>query len=410
MENPTVTASGKRLLSRGEFCALIAYMISLVALAIDVMLPVLDEIGTELGTTNPNEAQFIIGMLYVGLAIGQLLYGPVSDTTGRKPTIYVGLGIFMIGCVLSAMAQNFETMLAGRFLQGLGVGGPRIVAMSIVRDLYSGRAMAQLTSIIMGFFIVVPALAPALGQGILMFTNWRMIFVIMLILAILVALWLGIRQPETLSPLHRREFSISNLLDGALEFLRTRISLWYTIAAGIIYGAFYSYLVTSPQIFKDQFGIVDQFPIYFGAIALLLGGAGLVNASLVMRLGMRKLCRTALIIQAGTSFAFLLIAIFMGGSLTLPLFLVWACIAFFMMGLLFGNFNAIAMEPLGHIAGIGAALVGSLATMISMIIGTIIGQLYNETVFPLIGGFAILGMLSLFVMRMADRKLEDEIV
>jgi len=400
----------KRTLSRGEFCALTAYMMSLVALAIDIMLPVLDEIGTELGTTEPNQPQFIIAFLFGGLMIGQLIYGPASDTTGRKPAIFTGLVIFVIGCLISATAQTFETMLVGRFIQGFGVAGPRIVSIAIVRDLYAGRAMARITSIIMAFFILVPAIAPALGQQIINYAHWRMIFYIMILLAAGIAVWYGFRQPESLPRSERRKFSLHKLWDGAKEVFLTRVSLWYTVAAGFIYGAFLSYLFTSPQIFKDQFGIIDGFPYYFGALALVLGAAGFVNAKLVMNLGMRKLCRWALTAQAIGSFSTLLIAFIGGGSISLPVFLIWGVLAFFTMGLLFGNFNAIAMEPLGHIAGIGSAFVSFISTGISLVIGQSLGWAYNGTVYHLLAGFGCLAVVSIIVMRLADRKLEAEVI
>jgi DHA1 family bicyclomycin/chloramphenicol resistance-like MFS transporter len=410
MDNAIDISKPKPTLSLGEFCALTAYMMSLVALAIDIMLPVLDEIGAELGAPDANASQLIIGVLFAGLAIGQCLWGPVSDSTGRRLAIYMGLVIFILGCVVSAVAQNFETMLAGRFLQGFGVAGPRIVSVAIVRDLYAGRAMARITSIIMAFFILVPAIAPALGQGIISVADWRMIFYIMIGLAILISIWYGVRQPETLLVGARRKFSFRKLWEGAREVFGTRVSLWYTVAAGIIYGAFISYLLTSPQIFEDLFGIEEKFPIYFGALALVLGGAGFVNSKLVMRLGMRKLCQWALRAQVSVSLIAVILAVFSGGTLALPIFLIWATVVFFMMGLLFGNFNAIAMEPLGHIAGIGAAFVGFVSTMISVTIGGLIGQAYDGSVYSLLGGFFILGVLSLIVMHLADRKLEAEII
>lgn len=400
----------KRTLSRGEFCALTAYMMSLVALAIDIMLPVLDEIGADLGATQPNEPQLIIAFLFGGLMVGQLIYGPASDSIGRKPAIFSGLVLFVVGCVVSALAQSFETMLAGRFIQGLGVAGPRIVSIAIVRDLYAGRAMARITSIIMAFFILVPALAPALGQWIIMFAPWRMIFYAMIVLAAIIAIWYGIRQPETLPPQARRKFSAKKLWEGAREVFMTRVSLWYTVAAGIIYGAFLSYLFTSPQIFNDQFQIVENFPYYFGALALVLGAAGFVNSKLVMTMGMRKLCQWALTAQAIVSFAAFCIAFIGSGSISLPVFLAWGAVAFFTMGLLFGNFNAIAMEPLGHIAGIGSAFVSFISTGISLVIGQSLGWTYNGTVYPLLAGFAVLAIVSIIVMRLADRKLEAEII
>ena len=400
MSEPSIA----RKLSLPEFAALTAAMISMVALSIDIMLPVLDVIAVEMGEHNENAAQRMIIALFIGLATGQLLYGPVSDTTGRKPAIAVGFAIFIGGTIVCLLAKDFNTMLLGRFLQGLGAAAPRIVAMSIVRDLYSGREMAQVTSIIMGFFIMVPAIAPLLGQLIVNVAHWHMIFYVLLGQAVMVWVWFAARQQETLHPEFRRDFSLVQIGRRALEVLTTRISFWYTLAAGIVFGAFIGYLVASPQIFDDLYGIDDNFPYYFGGLAIVIGSASLFNARLVVRLGMRRLCLMAVSAQMLVSAVFLLAAWINGGLLPLPVFMVWAAIAFFMMGFLFGNFNAIALEPLGHIAGIGAAIVGSLSTFFSMGLGWLIGRAYDETLLPLLGSFTVLGLVSLLIMKWADRE------
>jgi len=389
---------------------MMAYMISLVALAIDAMLPVIDIIGQDLGVTDPNQPQLIIGMLFLGLAIGQVIYGPVSDSVGRKPAIFFGLGLFSFGCVLTMFAQDFNVMLLGRFLQGLGVAGPRIVSTAVVRDVYAGRAMAQVTSFIMSFFIVVPALAPLLGQWVADMWNWRAIYFALLAMAVIVSLWYGLRQGETLHPEFRRKFSVQNMIESFIEALKFRVTFGYSLAAGIVYGSFLAYLMTSPQLFEDVFGITHNFPYYFGALAICIGSASFVNARLVMGLGMRKLCTWALLAKAVWSGLFFVIVVALsktGNTLPLPAFMLWAGFSFFLLGILFGNVNAIAMEPVGHIAGVGSAVVGSLSGFVSLGIGTLIGQSYAGTVLPLIGGFALLAPISLLVMNWADDGHED---
>ena len=395
---------GPKQLGLIEFSALMAFLISIVAMSIDIMLPVIDVVGEELGAPHENSPQLIIIYLFTGLGFGQLIYGPISDTTGRKPAIQVGFVFFIAGTLLSIFAKDFNTMLAGRFLQGFGAAAPRIVSMAIIRDLYSGRAMGQITSVIMGFFIIVPAIAPAIGQAIVMFAPWRVIFYVLMGQAILGALWFGFRQVETLRPEYKKPFSIRVILQGAWEVFSNRISFWYTLAAGIIFGAFVGYLVSSPQIFEDVYGITDRFPLYFGALAIAIGSAALFSARLVMKFGMRRLCMSALTLQATTSLVFLAVALSQGGQLSLTLFMTWAAICFFLMGFLFGNFNAIAMEPLGHIAGVGAAMVGGISTFISLSIGKRIGHEYDGTVMPLIIGFACLGLISIAIMKWADRS------
>lgn len=395
--------TSRRNLSLPEFAALTAAMISMVALSIDIMLPVIEEIAVEMGERGGNSAQMIIISLFVGLAIGQFLYGPVSDTVGRKPAIGVGFGVFIVGTIICILAKDFDSMLFGRFLQGLGAAGPRIVSMSIVRDLYEGREMAKITSIIMGFFILVPALAPAIGQLIVNIAPWRTIFYVLLAQGILVLIWFSWRQDETLHPEYKQKFSLIHIGKRMWEFLTTRVSFWYTMAAGIVFGAFIGYLVTSPQLFKDLYGIDEKFPYYFGGLALVIGSASLFNARLVERLGMRKLCLMAVVTQMLVSAVFFILAWQNGGHLSLNIFMIWGVISFFMLGFLFGNFNAIALEPMGHMAGIGAAMVGSVSTFLSLGLGRFIGGLYDQTLLPLLGSYTVLGFISIIIMKWADR-------
>lgn len=387
----------------GEFVVLMALLISLVALSIDAMLPALSEIGGELGVQRSNDSQLVVSGLLLGLAAGQLIYGPLSDSVGRKPAIYGGLVLFAIGCLLSIASWNFSAMLAGRFLQGLGAAGPRIVTIALVRDQYEGRAMARIMSLVMAVFIIVPAIAPALGQGVLLFAHWRMIFVILLLLALVAFIWFGLRQKETLAASLRRPLSLRGIAKGVLETLAERCALGYTLAAGLIFGAFVGYLNSAQQIFQELFALGEQFPLYFGALALAIGGASYLNARLVMRHGMRPLSWRALQVLSGLSLVYFGVAYVAAGQPPLWTLMVWGITAFFCMGILFGNFNAMAMESMGHIAGVAAAVVGSLTTVISLILGTWIGQIYDGTVLPLVGGFTVLGVGALLVMHWTER-------
>lgn len=388
----------------GEFVSLMALMTSLVALSIDAMLPALADIGRELNTTDANQPQLVVSMLFLGLALGQVIYGPLSDSIGRKTPIYAGLAIYLVGSILCVFAWSFTAMLVGRFLQGLGVAGPRIVTLALVRDQYEGRAMARIMSLIMAVFIIVPALAPALGQGILTIADWRAIFGLLLTLAAVAFLWFSIRQPETLPRSRRLPWSAGRLAAGFLETLRNRVATGYAISAGLVLGGFIGYLTTAPQIFQTQYGLGAQFPIYFGLLSLAIGAASLLNARMVMRFGMQLLSRRALQMQCVASALFVAYAWFETGGLPLWALMVWGSIAFFCHGLLFGNLNAMAMEPLGHIAGIGAAVIGTLTSIISLTLGTAIGQAYNGTVLPLIGGFAVLGLMGLAVIAWTARR------
>ena len=391
----------------GEFVTLMGILTSLLALSIDAMLPALSEIGAELGVENKNHSQLIVSALFVGFAVGQMFFGPLSDSIGRKPAIYLGLGIFVLGDVISILATNFPMMLIGRVLQGFGVAGPRIVAIALVRDRFKGREMARILSLIMMVFIVVPALAPALGQGILFFAPWRFIFGFILCLATVAFVWFALRQPETLPPQKRVSFSLVQILSGVRETCTNRSAIGYTLAAGSLFGAFIGYLSSAPQIFQVQFGLGDQFPLFFGSLAVAIGAAAFFNSRMVLRHGMRVLSWRALQGLSSMAILFCLIAFAQDGWLPLWGLMFWGAVSFFCIGILFGNFNALAMEPMGHIAGTAAAVIGCLSTMTGLAFGVYIGQIYNGTALPLIGGFALLSMTSMGIMLWTERgKIE----
>jgi DHA1 family bicyclomycin/chloramphenicol resistance-like MFS transporter len=363
-----------------EFIVMLAFMVSIVAMATDIMLPALSMIGEDLRVGDPNDVQLVVSSLFFGFSVGQLIVGPISDTYGRKPVIFVGYFVFVVGCILSISSTDLATMLTGRFLQGVGAAAPRIVSTSLIRDGYVGRAMARIMSIIMSVFILVPAIAPSIGQGVILVLPWRYTFVVLLAMAVVAAVWFGVRQPETLARENRRALSLSNLVAGTIEVLSIRTVFGYTISMGFIFGAFLSYLGASRQIFQDALNVGDMFAIYFGVAALALGAASLLNSMLVMRLGMRLLTHWALVALVLVSGAFFAVFQSFDGQPSVSLFMAWQLAAFFCVGILFGNLNALAMEPLGHIAGLGAALIGSISTFISLPFGWLIGQMYDGTV------------------------------
>ena len=391
----------KGALRSGEFVPLVALLMSLVALSTDAMLPALPAIGRDLGVVRANDVQFVVTSLFLGLGAGQLLFGPLSDGIGRKPSIGAGLLVFMAGCLVSTFALSFSGMIAGRFLQGIGAAGPRVVTLALVRDQYRGRAMARLMSFVMTVFILVPAVAPALGQGILRLGSWRAIFAVFFAMALIALGWFLLRQPETLPASRRRPLSPREFGKAVREVLRTRSAIGHTVAAGCVYAPFVAYLSSAQQIFQEAYRTGAMFPFWFGVLALALGGASLANGRLVMRHGMRRLSRVAAISVTLTSAAALPLAIPFDGLPPFGLFLGWLIVVFFAIGLLFGNLNALAMAPLGHIAGVGAAVVAALSTLIAVPLGGFVGQGFDGTMVPLIGAFAGFGALTLAALRWA---------
>ncbi|MDX1527935.1 MAG: multidrug effflux MFS transporter [Gammaproteobacteria bacterium] len=396
--------SCEKRLPLGEFVALVALMFSLVALSIDGMLPALPAIGADLTVSDPNDTQYIVSSLFLGLAFGQLLAGPLSDSFGRKPVIYAGLILFIIGCLLSVFASSFEWMIAGRVLQGFGAASPRIVTIALVRDQYQGREMARVMSFALSVFILVPALAPAIGQGILLMAGWRAIFVTFLFIALLAAVWFGLRQPETHPTERRSTLSLPRILAAAIEVCSIRAAIGHTVATGLLFASFVGYLSSAQQIFQQTYGVGKWFPAYFAALALSIGLAAVINGRLVIRYGMRRISTIAVRALTGVSLMSLLVVWWLNGLPPLWLFMSFFLVMFFFIGLLFGNLNALSMEPLGHIAGVGAAVVGFIGTLISVPIGAAIGQAYDGSVTPLAVGFLLFGAGALLTMRWAQTR------
>ncbi|WP_145306317.1 multidrug effflux MFS transporter [Gimesia fumaroli] len=390
----------------GEFVALMASMQSLVALSIDAMLPALTEIGQELGAKAVNDSQLIVTILFLGLAFGQGIYGPLSDTTGRKPAVYLGFSLFLAGCCLSLFATDLTVMLCGRFLQGLGLAGPRCVIVAIVRDQYEGPAMARVMSFVMTIFIFVPAIAPTLGQGILLLAHWRTIFAALLGCGLLTLTWFALRLPETLAVEHRIPFSLGRIYRAIREVCSHRVSLGYTISLGLITSAFLGYLSSAQLIFQKQYELGTMFPLYFAILALCIGGASFVNGRLVGRFGMHHLTRWSKRISTVISILFFLYVLSVGGHPPLWAMMGYMMTILFCFGIMYGNLNALAMEPLGHIAGVGSAVMGALSTLIAVPCGILIGHSFNGTVIPVISGFAVSGVLITLVMHWVESKAE----
>ena len=386
----------------GEFVPLIALLMSLVALATDAMLPALPEIGRDLGAPRPNDVQFVITSLFLGLGLGQILFGPLSDRIGRKPAIHAGLVLFMAGCLLSILAPTFEMMIAGRILQGIGAAGPRIVTMALVRDQFEGPRLARVMSFAMAVFILVPTVAPALGQGILWLGGWRSIFTTFFAIAAIAFAWFALRQPETLPAARRRPFSPRAIGRAVLEILRIRAALGYTLATGFVFAPFIAYLSSAQQIFQEAYGAGALFPVYFGVLALAIGCASLVNGRLVMRHGMRRLAKAAAMSITLISVVASGLALIFNGLPPFWLFMTYLLAVFLCTGLLFGNLNALAMEPLGHIAGVGAAVVASLSTFISVPLGAFVGHSFDGTMYAQIGAFAVFGAGTFAAVRWAE--------
>ena len=386
-----------------EFVALMASLMSIVALSIDALLPALPEISNALGVTDTNDNQLLITMIFLGLGFGQLIFGPLSDSFGRKPIVYFGFVVFIIASIICVSTRDFEVMIIGRVLQGIGLSSPRSLALSMIRDSYSGDYMAKIISIVVMFFILVPVVAPTLGQFLISFFNWESIFYFNLLFGVLIMIWFWKRQPETLPKEKRIKFSSNLFIDGTKEFFKHKQAVAFTFVSGFITGSFMVYLSTSQQIFQEQYNLAEMFPYIFASLAISVGFATFLNSRLVIKYGMMQIAYVACIAYALVSILYVVL-FWSGENPSIYILLSFFALQFFAVGFLFGNLRAIAMQPLGHIAGIGAAINGFISTVMAVPIANYIGSFVEISVLPLFIGFSFFGVMSLLVFLFIKRK------
>ncbi len=401
-ENPSPI---KPTLGLVEFVALMALMTSLVALSIDAMLPALIQIGEALHANDPHDAHLIVSIFFGGMAFGQLFFGPYSDTRGRREAILLGISIFVVGTVVCMMADDMSTMLAGRLIQAFGVSGPRVAAMAIIRDLYVGDAMARVMSFIMMVFILVPMIAPMVGQAVLTFFHWTHIFTLFLIVSVFTGTWFLSRQPETLPADRRGRFAWSKFFQSSKFILTHGNVMGYTVAMGFMFGAFLGYLSASQTIFQEYYDTGTMFPFIFAFLAFSIGLASFFNGTMVVRFGMKKLVGIALYGVVSFSVVFLALITAFSGLPPLTLLLPVMFCGFFFVGILFGNLNALAMQPLGQMAGLGAAIIGSMSSIFSVPIALSIDSFLNGTLYPIGFGFLIFFSLAFVSVRFAEKSV-----
>ena len=387
----------KKVQSQLEFVGLMAALMSIAALALDALLPALDIIGDAVGATNPAHNQLLITLFFLGLGTGPLLFGPVSDSIGRKPVVYMGFGLFIFASLLCVYSQSLELMITGRILQGVSLSAPRTISIAMIRDKYNGDYMARVMSFVTVIFILVPIIAPTLGKWILDFYGWEAIFHIQVVFGILVAIWFWRRQPETLIPRKRTSFRGSVFISGYKELFNYKQTMLFTLIWGFITGSFLVYLSTAQQIFQEQYALKESFPYIFAALAITIGTATLLNGTLVLRYGMLRLVTISMAAYVVTSLLYIVLFA-SSGNPSFGILLTFFALQFFAVGFLFGNLRALAMEPIGHIAGIGASITVFIATIMGVVISNYIGQFVINSVLPMFIGFLVCGLLSFVVL------------
>jgi len=391
---------------RSELVVMVAGLMALNALAIDIMLPALNEIAHAVGLTaegveSDNRQQLIIFSYILGFGAPQILWGPITDRFGRRGPLFVSLIGYIIMAALCITLREFHALLAARFVQGVFSSGARLVAVSIVRDLFAGRQMARFMSLVMTIFMIIPIIAPAVGQAILLVAPWEWIFGALVVFGLGMLGWTWARLPETLPAESRRPLNLGNALGAYAQVIRTPVTFGYMCASGIVFGALFSFIASSEQIFREVFGRGEDFVLWFSGIAGMLAVANFTNSRLVEKIGMRRISHTALFLFTSLSALSAVITYFVGESLLwfYPLFmLTFAC-----FGLLGSNFSALAMEPLGSIAGTASAAYGFATTTVSSLIGMLIGSQYNGTTVPLMLGFVGLGLSSLVIILITEK-------
>jgi MFS transporter, DHA1 family, multidrug resistance protein len=396
-----IAAVPVRRLGLPEFTAMLAMLFATIAFSIDAMLPALPQIAGELSPGNINRAQLILTAFILGMGIGTLFAGPISDAVGRKPAIFGGFVLYVVGAVLAHQAQSLELLLAARVLQGLGASGPRIVGLAMVRDLYEGREMARVSSFVMMVFMVVPAVAPSIGAAIIHVWDWRAVFLAFILFAVGGALWVGLRQPETLHPARRRPLSADNIIAAAREILTDRQVLIYTGVMTLGFGQMFGLLSSIQQLFSATYGRGPEFPLWFALIAAFSALSAIVNARFVMKIGMRGMCIRAYALQI--VFSVVALALVKTGAVTgntaFAVFFIWATSVFFLSGFTYGNLNALALQRKGHIAGMAASIITAVATVGSVIIAAPLGQAFDGTPVPVMAGAAISSGIAFWLMR-----------
>jgi DHA1 family bicyclomycin/chloramphenicol resistance-like MFS transporter len=390
-------------LSFTAFVLMMAGFMALNGLAVDTMLPALPIIGTELGVDNPNDRQWVITAYLLGFGLFQLVYGPVSDRFGRRPVLLTGVSVYALFSLVTVFSGTFDTVVLTRFLQGAGSAASRVLVIAIVRDCYSGRQMARVMSLSFIVFLMVPILAPAIGQAIMLFDSWHWIFLGLAMFAFALTAWAWRRLPETLHVEHRLPLSATRVFHALVLVLTTRQSIGYTLAMTLMMATVFGYINSAQQIFADVFNASELFAAYFALTALSMAVASFVNSRIVEKIGTRRVSHTAVCV-------FLLLSgVHLGvvylGSESLATFVFFQSAVMFCFGLATPNFGAMAMEPVGHIAGTASSVQGCITTVGATLLAFMVGQSFDGTTMPLVLAYVLLSAAVIVLLLITEGSL-----
>lgn len=400
-----ITPVPVRRLPVAEFTAMLALLFATIAFSIDAMLPAFPQIAAELSPEAVNRAQLVLAAFILGLGVGTLFVGPISDAIGRKRTIAAGFALYVAASLMAFGAQSLDILLIARVLQGFGASAPRVAGMALVRDLYAGREMARIMSFVMMVFMLVPALAPLLGAAIIASFGWRSIFLAYVLFAVVALAWVMIRQDETLAPAARRALTPANLWTAFREVVGSGEVRLYMLVMCLGYGQMFALLSSIQPIFDETYGRAGSFPLWFAGIAVISASASFINSRFVMRLGMRRLATYA---YAGAALLSLIALLLIGaglvtGTTAFATFYLWGSGVFFISGLTYGNLNALAVQKLGHIAGMATSVITAVSTVAAALIAGPVGLAFDGTAVPAIIGAVICSALAFALMRHSER-------
>ena len=396
----------QRRLSELEFIALTAMLFATIAFSIDAMLPALTVMGEELSPADPERATLVVGIFVLGMGIGTFFAGPLSDAFGRKPVILGGYALYTIGAVMAATAGSLESVLAGRLTQGLAVAGPRIAALAMVRDLYSGERMASISSYSMMIFVLVPAVAPLIGQQIMLAFDWRAIFVSFVLFAIVIGTWLATRQPETLHRENRVPISARAMGNAVVECLSNRVFRFSVTVLTLTFAGLFALISSVQPIYAESFGAAETFPYWFAGSALLAIPGNFLNGRLVLRYGMRLLVKSAVL--GHLVMTILMLGLLLSGNMTIWMFFIYSTSFMFSMSFVFPNLTALSMEPMGHIAGLAASVNGAISTILAAALAIPIGLAFDGTPRAvLIGTFIGLAISYALMLKLGPRPTSE---
>ncbi len=395
----------KPALGQLEFIALIAMLFATIALSIDAMLPAITDIGQLLSPEAPNRAMLIIGAFFLGMGLGTFVSGPLSDAWGRKPVMMIGGLVYSIASLVCYFAGSLEVLIAARVVQGIGAAGPRTVSLAMVRDMYRGREMARIMSFAMMIFMVAPAIAPLMGQAIIHIAGWHAIFLVFVLFSAASLVWLGLRQPETLAKADRIPLNIPRLVASARDMFSHRIVVVTILIQALVMAVLVSQLSSISPVFEQHFNRGTEFPLWFALAAVFSAISSFANARLVVTVGMRRVVTLTFATVLAISVLVLasLVLVTLSPVVEFALFMLWLISLFCMMALTMGNLNALAMEPVGHIAGFAASIMAGVSTVLAVLISLPITQSFSGSHLPLVAGSVVLLGLALALMRLTKR-------